>query len=91
MKKLNIGLGADASGAINELGKLNNALDQHQKEVAQTQKAYESQRKQTDAVGKSNKRFRASLGQVGHQVQDFTVQLQGGQNALLAFTQQSSQ
>lgn len=42
------------------------------------------------AVPKTNA-LRASIGNAGYQVQDFIVQIQGGQSALVAFTQQGSQ
>ncbi|MFS7595690.1 hypothetical protein ACJ8CP_17830 [Klebsiella pneumoniae] len=35
--------------------------------------------------------FRASVQQAGYQLQDFIVQVQGGQSALVAFSQQGSQ
>lgn len=35
--------------------------------------------------------FRASIQQAGYQLQDFIVQVQGGQSALVAFSQQGSQ
>ena len=41
--------------------------------------------------GKSQKRFQQGMQQAGYQVQDFAVQVGGGQNALLAFGQQGSQ
>lgn len=39
----------------------------------------------------SNKGWKASMQQAGYQVQDFIVQVQGGQSALVAFAQQGSQ
>lgn len=39
----------------------------------------------------SNKGWKSSMQQAGYQVQDFIVQVQGGQNALVAFSQQGSQ
>lgn len=44
----------------------------------------------TAATPKMNA-MRASIGNAGYQVQDFIVQIQGGQSALTAFTQQGSQ
>lgn len=45
----------------------------------------------TESAGKSTNRFRYALQQGGYQVQDFIVQVQGGQSALVAFSQQGSQ
>ena len=42
-------------------------------------------------AGKSTGRFGQLAGQAGFQVNDFVVQVQGGQSALLAFSQQGSQ
>lgn len=44
---------------------------------------------QTSAGG--NKNWKSSMQQAGYQVQDFIVQVQGGQSALVAFSQQGSQ
>lgn len=45
----------------------------------------------TDAAGKSTGSFRNVMQQGGYQIQDFIVQVQGGQSALVAFSQQGSQ
>lgn len=45
----------------------------------------------TESAVKSTKGFRNALQQGGYQVQDFIVQVQGGQSALVAFSQQGSQ
>lgn len=45
----------------------------------------------SDAGTKSGTGFRTSIQQAGYQVQDFIVQVQGGQSALVAFSQQGSQ
>lgn len=45
----------------------------------------------TESAGKSTNVFRNALQQGGYQVQDFIVQVQGGQSALVAFSQQGSQ
>lgn len=45
----------------------------------------------TESAGKSTKGFRNALQQGGYQVQDFIVQVQSGQSALVAFSQQGSQ
>lgn len=45
----------------------------------------------TDTSMGSNKGWKSSMQQAGYQVQDFIVQVQGGQSALVAFAQQGSQ
>ena len=47
--------------------------------------------KSTKKAGKSTGKFGQLAGQAGFQVGDFAVQVQGGQSALLAFSQQGSQ
>ena len=45
----------------------------------------------TEAAGKSTGNFKNALQQSGYQIQDFVVQVQGGQSALVALSQQGSQ
>lgn len=45
----------------------------------------------TDRAMGGNKGWKGSMQQAGYQVQDFIVQVQGGQSALVAFSQQGSQ
>ncbi|MBT0731521.1 tail protein (tape measure) [Rosenbergiella nectarea] len=45
----------------------------------------------TDSGTKSHGNWKNSMQQAGYQVQDFIVQVQGGQSALVAFAQQGSQ
>ncbi|MGK1930515.1 tail protein (tape measure) [Klebsiella pneumoniae] len=45
----------------------------------------------TEAAGKSTGNFKNIMQQGGYQIQDFIVQVQGGQSALVAFSQQGSQ
>lgn len=45
----------------------------------------------TDAGAKSHVNWKNSMQQAGYQVQDFIVQVQGGQSAIVAFSQQGSQ
>ncbi|MGA9606511.1 MAG: tail protein (tape measure) [Rouxiella badensis] len=45
----------------------------------------------TDTGSKSHVNWKNSMQQAGYQVQDFIVQVQGGQSALVAFSQQGSQ
>jgi len=44
-----------------------------------------------DVAAKSTGNFKSAFQQAGYQVQDFIVQVQGGQSALVAFSQQGSQ
>lgn len=44
-----------------------------------------------DTAAGGNKGWKTSMQQAGYQVQDFIVQVQGGQSALVAFAQQGSQ
>lgn len=44
-----------------------------------------------EVAGKSTGNFRNALQQSGYQIQDFVVQVQGGQSALVALSQQGSQ
>ncbi|HDY9258259.1 TPA: phage tail length tape measure family protein [Klebsiella pneumoniae] len=44
-----------------------------------------------DTGAKSHGNWKTSMQQAGYQVQDFVVQVQGGQSALVAFAQQGSQ
>lgn len=93
MSNQNVGikLDADPSGLISGINKTDAALKQHQKVVANTQKHYKGLQKAHDLNRNANRQGRAQLAQFGHQFQDFAVQIQGGQSALLAFTQQGSQ
>lgn len=45
----------------------------------------------TDVAAGGSKNWKSSMQQAGYQVQDFIVQVQGGQSALVAFSQQGSQ
>lgn len=45
----------------------------------------------TEVAGKSTGNFKNALQQSGYQIQDFVVQVQGGQSALVALSQQGSQ
>lgn len=51
---------------------------------------FDMQRATTTSMG-GNKGWKSSMQQAGYQVQDFIVQVQGGQSALVAFSQQGSQ
>lgn len=77
-----------ASKALDDLG--NQA-----KGAASGIKSLETQMKASaDAVNMATKaggNFRGQFQQAGYQIQDFIVQVQGGQSALVAFSQQGSQ
>lgn len=51
---------------------------------------FDMQRATTTSTG-GNKSWKSSMQAAGYQVQDFIVQVQGGQSALVAFSQQGSQ
>lgn len=44
-----------------------------------------------ESGAKSHGGLKSSMQQAGYQVQDFIIQVQGGQSALVAFAQQGSQ
>lgn len=62
----------------NEFNKMGNEVENFQKRT-------------NSALGKTTKNFNTFSGQFGYQAQDLIVQIQGGQNAMLALGQQSSQ
>lgn len=55
-----------------------------------TGQLFDMQRTAQASAG-GNKNWKSSMQQAGYQVQDFIVQVQGGQSALVAFSQQGSQ
>lgn len=71
------------------------ALSDNAKNSAGGIKALETQAKTTatavNQATKSGGAFRSQFQQAGYQIQDFIVQVQGGQSALVAFSQQGSQ
>lgn len=67
------------------------ATDADKQKIAElTGKLFDMKRTTDVAVGGS-KNWKSSMQQAGYQVQDFIVQVQGGQSALVAFSQQGSQ
>lgn len=67
------------------------ASDEEKQKIGQlTGQLFDMQRT-TQASAGGNKNWKSSLQQTGYQVQDFIVQVQGGQSALVAFSQQGSQ
>ena len=59
----------------------------HEKNIARMQKSEAEMHKQS----KTLRMMRGGFGQVGHQIQDVAVQLQGGTDAMIVFGQQGSQ
>ncbi|MEX0389242.1 tail protein (tape measure) [Citrobacter portucalensis] len=67
------------------------ATDADKQKIAElTGKLFDMKRTSDVAAG-GNKNWKSSMQQAGYQVQDFIVQVQGGQSALVAFSQQGSQ
>lgn len=67
------------------------ATDAQKKNIADLTGRLYDMRNSTESVQKSGKSLGYAFGQLGYQVQDIAVSLQGGQNALLVFGQQGSQ
>lgn len=84
-------LEADNSKFISGVKAANDALVRHQKGVHQTMQQYNNFKKSQDKVSASSRGSRGQLNQLGHQIQDVTVQLQMGTNAFTVFAQQGSQ
>lgn len=67
------------------------ATDEEKRVIGElTGRLFDMKRTADIATG-GNKGWRTSVQQAGYQVQDFIVQVQGGQSALVAFSQQGSQ
>ncbi|WP_395241523.1 coiled-coil domain-containing protein [Enterobacter hormaechei] len=67
------------------------ATDADKQKIAElTGKLFDMKRTADVAAG-GNKNWKSSMQQAGYQVNDFIVQVQGGQSALVAFSQQGSQ
>nr|DAE42959.1 MAG TPA: tail length tape measure protein [Caudoviricetes sp.] len=67
------------------------ATDAQKSKIAELTGRLYDMKNGTESAGKSTNGFRNALQQGGYQVQDFIVQVQGGQSALVAFSQQGSQ
>lgn len=76
-----------ATGAEQAAKQLDNLSSSAGKADSSTKKLMDT----TSAATPKMNAMRASIGNAGYQVQDFIVQIQGGQSALTAFTQQGSQ
>jgi len=95
---IDVKLGGDAKGFVNALNEANKAS-------AKTTSAMRKQQTQLDALAaanhrytaasqkstKSNRIFAGQLPQMGHQLQDISIQYQMGTNAATIFSQQGSQ
>lgn len=68
-----------------------NATDAQKAKIAELTGRLYDMKNGTESAGKSTNKFRNALQQSGYQVQDFIVQVQGGQSMLVAFSQQGSQ
>jgi hypothetical protein len=67
------------------------ATDSQKAKIAELTGRLYDMKNGTEAAGKSTGNFKNIMQQGGYQIQDFIVQVQGGQSALVAFSQQGSQ
>lgn len=67
------------------------ATDSQKAKIADLTGRLYDMRNGTEAATKSGAGFKSIMQQSGYQIQDFIVQVQGGQSALVAFSQQGSQ
>jgi hypothetical protein len=67
------------------------ATDAQKAKIAELTGRLYDMKNSTEVAGKSTGNFRNALQQSGYQIQDFVVQVQGGQSALVALSQQGSQ
>lgn len=67
------------------------ATDAQKAKIAELTGRLYDMKNSTEAAGKSTGNFKNIMQQGGYQIQDFIVQVQGGQSALVAFSQQGSQ
>lgn len=67
------------------------ATDEEKKKIADLTGRLYDMKNGTEAGSKSTGNWKGKMQQAGYQVQDFIVQVQGGQSALVAFSQQGSQ
>lgn len=68
-----------------------NATEEEKKTIADLTGRLYDMKNGTEAGAKGTKNWKSTMQQAGYQVNDFIVQVQGGQSALLAFSQQGSQ
>lgn len=67
------------------------ATAQQKQQIADLTGRLYDMKNSTDGATKGTGGFRTAMQQGGYQIQDFIVQVQGGQSALVAFSQQGSQ
>lgn len=67
------------------------ATDEEKQKIGQLTGQLFDMKTAADTSMGSNKGWKSSMQQAGYQVQDFIIQVQGGQSALVAFAQQGSQ
>ncbi|MFZ5232578.1 tail protein (tape measure) [Enterobacter bugandensis] len=68
-----------------------NATEAEKKTIADLTGRLYDMKNGTEAGAKGTKNWKSTMQQAGYQVNDFIVQVQGGQSALVAFSQQGSQ
>lgn len=68
-----------------------NATDEEKQKIGELTGQLFDMKNGSDQGTKSHTNWKNSMQQAGYQVQDFIVQVQGGQSALVAFSQQGSQ
>lgn len=67
------------------------ATDADKQKIAELTGKLFDMKRTTDVAAGGSKNWKSSMQQAGYQVNDFIVQVQGGQSALVAFSQQGSQ
>ncbi|MEX0517111.1 phage tail tape measure protein [Raoultella planticola] len=83
---------AETANLIDGQRKANQALDNIGSNAQKTSGQFKRLDTQLNATSKvMSSGLRGSVQQAGYQIQDFIVQVQGGQSALVAFSQQGSQ
>ena len=74
-----------------DLKKFEKATDEEKQKIGELTGRLFDMKNSADAGAKGHTNWKGSMQQAGYQVQDFIVQVQGGQSALVAFSQQGSQ
>ncbi|HCT8596034.1 TPA: phage tail length tape measure family protein [Klebsiella oxytoca] len=67
------------------------ATDEEKQKIGELTGRLYDMKTSVDTGAKSHGNWKSTMQQAGYQVQDFIVQVQGGQSALIAFSQQGSQ
>lgn len=67
------------------------ATDEEKQKIGELTGRLYDMKTEVDTGAKSHSNWKNTMQQAGYQVQDFAVQVQGGQSALVAFAQQGSQ